>query len=572
MDLKDRFKNHYLIYARKSTNDANNQQNSIAYQIGETIRYAKNQGLQIAAVEIEGFCRDGIISERHTAFKIGEDFVLGKNGVHYTIERPKFYKLIQFLLNRTFKGVIFLCWDRASRNKTDNDIIERLINKGIDVKFVQANYEKSSSGQLHMDMDGSFAHHYSRVISEKVRNTTRKLREEGVCTYKAPIGYLNPGSARNKPFDEERSHLVKELFEKYEQGTWSISDLRRWAANHGLTMPPIRRRRTLAEFLQDDELNIEPVSRPLTDSNIHTILTNPFYIGQVLGNDGMYVKSVSHAPLISESLFYAVQQQLKKKNVSVHYMDKLYYPYRGLVRCAECNRVYSPYEQKGIHYYGVRCANKCSNRQKNIREDYIETSIGDIIKSLSFSEQELSELSKIIQSEVKVSSEKAIEDTNKLDRLIRKIGEDLEYLNYNKLLLLKTGTYTPEAFTLEQNTLNDKLQDLKTKLANFSILPSDVIEDVINLSELLKDLYSYYILAIPPEKREVITFLFSELRFSENNVIYQSKNGFRVLENRLEMFGSPNTWITELFRQKDEVSHSLSQLKTFLEIITKSRS
>jgi hypothetical protein len=62
------------------------------------------------------------------------------------------------------------------------------MRKGIDVRFVYANYDKTSAGALHMDIDGMFAEHHSRVTSEKVRLTTWNLRERGVVTYKAPIG------------------------------------------------------------------------------------------------------------------------------------------------------------------------------------------------------------------------------------------------------------------------------------------------------------------------------------------------------------------------------------------------
>ena len=68
-----------------------------------------------------------------------------------------------------------------SRNKGDDTLIRKLMRKGVDVRFVYANYDKTSSGALHMDIDGMFAQHHSRVTSEKVSLTIKVARAKGVA-------------------------------------------------------------------------------------------------------------------------------------------------------------------------------------------------------------------------------------------------------------------------------------------------------------------------------------------------------------------------------------------------------
>ncbi len=68
------------------------------------------------------------------------------------------------LREKKVKGIIYLCWDRASRNKQDDMIIKKLLALGFPIIFVEATYDKTSAGDLHMDIDGMFAAHYSRVI------------------------------------------------------------------------------------------------------------------------------------------------------------------------------------------------------------------------------------------------------------------------------------------------------------------------------------------------------------------------------------------------------------------------
>jgi site-specific DNA recombinase len=390
---KGSFRDHYLVYNRKSTDEPENQKNSIRYQKSENVRFAFRQGLSVATITIDGFCTDGIISEKHSAFKEDTELIIEDNGlVQFRIERPKFYKLIQFLNKGYFKGVVILCWDRISRNKGDETVIRKLIKAGIDFRFVLATYDKSSAGALHMDIDGMFAEHHSRVTSEKVSLTIKSQRERGICTYKAPVGYLNLGRMDHKPFDEERGPVIRQLFELYATGTWTLKALTRWAVEQGFTMPPFRRRKTLEEKLAEEEddvsQTIQPISRIPTYTGMQKILTNPFYSGKVLGNNGIYVQSNSHEALISQELFDKVQIALNKKKVSMHYAEQVHIPFRGLIRCEDCKRLYTPYIKKGIVYFGARCAANCTNTHKSFNIDFILASIEERIENFRFTQKE----------------------------------------------------------------------------------------------------------------------------------------------------------------------------------------
>src|ERR1035437_6530790 len=93
------FKNDYVIYDRKSTDDTENQKNSISYQMAEAIKYAKREKLSIAKVDIDGFCKAGIINEKHTGFKEDDELNISEDGlVQFRIERPKFEILVRSLL------------------------------------------------------------------------------------------------------------------------------------------------------------------------------------------------------------------------------------------------------------------------------------------------------------------------------------------------------------------------------------------------------------------------------------------------------------------------------------------
>jgi site-specific DNA recombinase len=562
-----RFREYYLVYNRKSTDELENQRNSIKYQKAENTRFAYRQRLPVAPISIDGFCSDGIISEKHSAFKEDTDLILGNDGmVQYRIERPKFYKLIQFLNKGYFKGVIVLCWDRISRNKGDETVIRKLMKSGIDFRFVLATYDKTSSGALHMDIDGMFAEHHSRVTSEKVLLNIRNQREKGICTYKAPVGYLNLGRMDDKPFDPERAPVIKKLFELYGTGKWTLADLTKWAIEQGFTMPPVRRRRTTEERLgeeDDAEVQIEPITRLPTYTGIQKILTNPFYAGKVLGNDGNYIASRSHQPLISEELFTSVQMALQKKKVSIHYSKKLDQPLRGIIRCGNCGRLYTPYEKKGIIYFGARCTFGCNNTQKSFNINFITAKIGESIKNLSLSESEILEINTRANTDIALLEMNRLNEIEGYDRQKKKLREDLAYLRTNKLSLLKTGVYSPENYLEEESNLTSQLVKLQQSESISDESMHETIKEVFTLSELLKTVSLQYDFADSYEKEDIIKLLFSELSVSKNVLQYKCKEGLKAFENRLVLLGDPTGWLSEQFIIKAEIKRTVAFLEEY---------
>lgn len=549
-----KYRDSYLVYGRRSTDDPNIQKNSLKYQRTENTLFAFREHLPIAPITLDGFCTNGIISERHSAFKEDIEMTFDEGAVTYRIERPKFYRLVQLLSKGYFKGVIFLCWDRASRNKGDDTVLRKLMKSGIDMRFTLAQYDKTSAGELHMDIDGMFSEHHSRVTREKVSLTMRSKRAQGVCTHKAPVGYLNEGVMEHKPIDPVRGPIIIKLFEMAATGEWSLEDMARWAIEQGFTMPPMRRRRTKEEMLMEEEddvrTEIEAVCRPPTFNSIHKILSNRFYIGEVIGNDGVWVQSTSHEALVSEELFNLVQKRLNKRNKSAHYAEFLEHPLRGLAHCGVCNRVYTPYPKKGIMYYGARCSKGCANPTKSFNFDYITERVGGLIEKLSFTDEELERIDACASTDIALLETRRHAKLEAGERRKKKIREDLAYLNANRLTLLQTGVYTPETFVAEDTRLNVELAALREEEEASDISMQETIKDVIKLSELLKNVAPVYSLASPQEKERIIRVIFSELILNGETLDYKCRKGFAALASRLFSVCDPTGNRTPIYAVK----------------------
>lgn len=564
-----RYKHQYLIYCRKSTDDSENQKNSLDHQRREALSFATANHLLIAPVAIEGFCTEGIISESHSGFKEDYDLTFTKDGeVKYKITRPKFNQLVQLLSGGHFAGIICMSWDRLSRNKTDNAIVTKLIRSGIDIQFVTATYEDTSAGALHMDIDGMFAQHHSRVTKEKVTNAMHKLRDDGIVVYKAPLGYQNTGqkyqdvrSTAHKPFDPVRAPIVKDIFEKYATGSWSMSDLAMWANEQGLTNFAKRRPRTKAEMLSETEPDIKPVAAPVNRNNIYHLLGNRFYTGLMQNSQREWISSRSHEALIEHELFERVQQLRKQKQVSIRYKETVGHALRGFVRCRKCTRVYTPYTKKGIQYFGSRCAPGCNNSKRSCNLTFVETALGERLPELFLEPAELKELDQRTDTGLASLDVKLHHEQVQAERKVRKLNEDLAYLRDNRLELLKSGVYSTTSYVDEERRLVGQVATLRETEHVSAAALDDTIKTATKLSELLNGLAGYYEVANSAEREAIMRYLFSELTMDDKGFDYSLRIEFRALEKRAVVSSAPDAWLSELLRGKDEIAHAMTQLE-----------
>lgn len=557
------FREQYLVYCRKSTDEPNNQKNSLSYQKEQIAQFAHREKIRIANINIPGFCRDGVISEKHSAFKNESSMIVNDDHtVQFGIERPKFHRLAQYLSQGLIKGVVCLCWDRASRNSADSSILKKLRKRGVDFRFVLATYDKSSSGELHMDIDDMFAEHHSRVTSEKVKLANLKNKRNGFCTHKAPVGYLNTGSVEHKPLDPVRAPLVTRMFELADDG-WSLVDIARWVTEQGFTMSPKRKRRTHAEMLADEEQDnpstISAICLPPRYTTIQQILRNRFYTGMVRGENGVWAASRSHTALVSMALFERVQEKLHLRNRSKRYKTPLAHPFRGMVTCAGCRRVYTPYIKKGILYLTSRCRDECENTKRNINLHFLSLHVPAAITKLSLTQEELDQLDTCAEKAIatKHGQEEQREAAIRRQKTIR---EEIAYLKENKLVLLKSLVYSPEELVLEEQRLQRSLNQLEHPDDESLAPPDEAARLARNISELIKNTAAYWEFANPFEKESICRIVFSELRISQKTLECKAIPALTPFEDSSFSICARTTWLSELSKHARAINSAIDLL------------
>jgi hypothetical protein len=227
--------------------------------------------------------------------------------------------------------------------------------------------------------------------------------------------------------------------------------------------------------------------------------------------------------------------------------------------------VYTPYSQKKTQYYGVRCKDGGANSVRSTKFDFIASKIGEIIGSLFFTEKELKEIDARSRTDIALVEATRLKQLETSERRKKTIREDLAYLDANRLMLLKTGAYTPGRLTSDEMALTHELATLSDGERGSNISMAEAIQGAVKLSELLKSVKSYYDLANPQEKDRIVRVIFSELTLSENTFDYQCKNGFAALQNRFIALCDPTDWLSELVARQDRITLGITELTKILD-------
>ena len=270
----------YYAYIRVSTQRQGQQGTSLTEQTAAIDRYAKTWNLQV----VKRF------EERETAAKTG---------------RPIFLDMVKALKQRSANGVLIHKIDRSARNLKDWAELGSLIDRGVEVHFVNESLDLNSrGGRLSADIQAVVASDYIRNLREETIKGIRGRIKQGLFPFPAPPGYKNMGPAKPKEIDPVLGPLIKKAYELYASRKYSLYALAEEIFTLGL-------RNRNGGKLSKNALNL--------------CLRNPFYMGLLKVRSIGEVFVGQHTPLITKALFDEVQDVLDGKSVKKRRGISLYF-------------------------------------------------------------------------------------------------------------------------------------------------------------------------------------------------------------------------------------------------------
>jgi DNA invertase Pin-like site-specific DNA recombinase len=350
-----------LILARVSTEEQREAGNSLPAQIERLENYCKRKGFEV----VKNFSFD------ESAYKTKRD------------EFDKLLGIVQDLSKKEKAAVCFDKVDRLSRSIFDKRVgtlYEMAVADRIELHFVSDGQvignQMSAVEKFQFGMSLGLAKYYSDAISDNVKRAYEQKLRNGEWIGKAPIGYKNinlENGTKTIALDQEKAFFIKELFELYASGKYSM--------------------KTLVIEMKERGLTSNRLHTPISTSQVESILKNPFYYGVMRTGDKLYPHK--YEPLISLHLYNQAHEIINSYKRQNFKRTNKPYIFRGFVKCEECGCSISPEIKKGKYIY-YHCTNYHSNCNNVvwIKEEELLAQVAPTLKGLKLTAETVDELKK----------------------------------------------------------------------------------------------------------------------------------------------------------------------------------
>jgi len=474
----------FFAYARVSTPRQGEKGVSLPEQKDAIQRYAKLHALEITRW----------FEERESASQTG---------------RSAFSDMLRLLRLGKVQGVIIHKIDRSARNMQDWADVGNLADAGVEVHFASENVDlKTVTGRLSADIQAVVAAHYSRNLREEVKKGLYGRLKQGFYPFRAPIGYLDQGSAKAKIPDPIRAPLLRDAFKLYDSTKFSLPDLaeemfRRGLRNHN--------------------------GGPVTVNGLATILKNPFYIGLARINKTGQTFNSNHEPLITTNMFERVQAVLAGKRVDRS--KNHVFTYSRIARCGTCGYSLIGEGQKGHVYY--RCHNRpfktpATCLPTSVREERLDEAVLSCLAEVDLSEDELQLARAGVETRRKELEKNRAATTHafrlQLDQIQNRIAKLTD--------LLVDGTVDRSLFKSKQEAILLEQARAKERLAEIEKGSCGAVACIEKAVELAKSPSMLYKTASPEKKRELLKTLLSNFVVCGKNAEITLALPFRLIAER----------------------------------------
>jgi site-specific DNA recombinase len=427
------------------------------------------------------------------------------------VKRTAFRQMIEDIRERRdIDYVIVWSVSRWARNQEDHWTARGLINRA-GAKLIAVKEpigEDTSHGVMLEGVMAAVAASRRIEISEDVSRGIRRKIEVGGTHSRAPIGYFNVreplpqgGEVRTVVVDEPRAEIISWGFETYATGLYSIADITTLLSARGLRSRPTRCY----------------TSKPLSQSAVHTLLSNPYYSGKVKYHGKHYPGR--HDAIVSEELFDRVQGVLAAHQLSGERDRKHLHYLKGSLYCGSCERrlTYSRNKGRGGIYEYFICAgnqvHQCPQRAQRV--DAVEGAVESHYRTLAITPAESERVKKAVEQHLDALSETSVREIERCKELLASLK-----MQERKLLEKEyRDEVSPELFSEESARLKRERIDATAIVARLSA-DHDSIQDALALmlTILSRDIHDLYLRATSTQRRLITQAIFAGLWISHEDV------------------------------------------------------
>jgi site-specific DNA recombinase len=387
-----------------------------------------------------------------------------------TSARPAFQEMISLARRhiKPFEQILVWKYSRFARSREDSIVYKTLLRKnGVQVVSINEPFEDTPTGRLLEAMIESLDEFCSANLGEEVTRGMRESASRGFyLSARPPYGYrkvsVTDGSKKRTKLeiDSEQARVVIYIFDQVLHGK-GITEIVRDLSQNGTPGPK---------------------GNGWTKTGLHFILSNELYIGTLIwgrnskrGLDPIRVENAC-PPIVSKDIFNLVQERMRgRAPVCVHPRRiASRYLLSGLVKCGHCGKALVGHDAKSGKFAYYNCgtvlkkgAGACPARPYNAAK--LESQVINEIKEHILTQENLSELVKLVNEEMDVVAVQYYDDLDNLVEEISNTNRRLEKL-YD---VLETGKLGLNELAPRIQELRHRQQELQVRKIQIECLLSD---------------------------------------------------------------------------------------------------
>jgi site-specific DNA recombinase len=426
----------------------------------------------------------------------------------YKEDRAKFLEIVEKVTQYPKDFIlVFDKIDRLTRDVSSEVVrtLKNLVKEGrCELHFPSDGlvfHQKSPAhDKTRLDMGMVFGGYYSAAISDNVKRKIEQKLHDGEYPGKACVGYTNVKyevdgkEHKNIVPDPDRKHYIIKAFELRLEG---------------------KSYRAIAKILKDEGFRSNTAKQGIVgQSQIETMLRNPFYYGVMKYNGGLYPHK--YEPIITKRTFDLAQQINDQRTNGKDKTDtKKVFTFNGILKCANCGCSISSYEQKG-HVY-MRCTKAkpgVSCDQPHVSEAELLPQVTELLSKLTISDSILNKVLDVLKSEhdnIQLFYQNAIKQTrDEYNRLQRK----LDTLYEDRL----DGRITVADYDKYVTKLKAEMDELDRKLVEFTNNDKSFVvtaEHLLRLASRAKELFES---SQPQQKNKILRLLLANLTLNQKRL------------------------------------------------------
>ncbi len=295
--------------------------------------------------------------------------------------------------------------------------------------------------------------------------------------------------------DEDVAPLIKEAFNLYATGDYSLMELSGVLAKKGLR-PQNSRKKEMGR------------------SSLATMLQNKFYVG-VVTYMGVEYPGL-HKPIVTPKLFERVQQTLKTRDQAGERKRKYPHYLKGTIFCGECGSRLSYLLAKGKYPYfyclGQKRHNGCTQKYLDVSE--VEQAVENLYKDIEISDELAEMLKDGFEKEV---AEITASSSRQRKLLVRKIAR-LENKRRKLLEAFFGGAIAIDLLKEQQEGLVSEITIAQEKLKGSDVEVGETKELLEMALSLASNCYEGYKLGGPKERRLFNQAFFEKIYIKDDGV------------------------------------------------------